>query len=161
MRGKGESCDDRVGVEVGRLRERPSGRFATIAEQSAGRISRCRAAADPNVTDPIRHESKLPDSAGSSAVLHPLCRWEILPPGAAAMLTKKAEATDRQEVLDVVLALLRDAKEDCEVDCGPMALSKIDRAIRLLSQARADQRRRSTPILAGSNRSAATTAFGR
>jgi hypothetical protein len=65
------------------------------------------------------------------------------------MQTTKAEATDRREVLDLVLALLRDAKEDCEVDCGPMALSKIDRAIRLLSQARADQRRRGTRILAG------------
>jgi hypothetical protein len=72
----------------------------------------------------------------------------VSPPG-AAMQTKKAEPTDRQEVLDLVLGLLRDAKEDCEVDCGPMALSKIDRAIRLLRQASADRRRRGSRIVAG------------
>ena len=63
------------------------------------------------------------------------------------MPTKKVKATDRPEVLGPVLALLRDAKEDCKVDCGPMALSKIERAIRLLGQARA-ARRRGTQVVA-------------
>ena len=63
------------------------------------------------------------------------------------MPTKKVKATDRPEVLDLVLALLRDAKEDCKVDCGPMALSKIERAIRLLGQVRA-ARRRGTRVVA-------------
>jgi hypothetical protein len=58
------------------------------------------------------------------------------------MQTNKAEFTDRQEVLNLALALLRDAKEDCEVDCASMALSKIDQAIRLLAKARAKERRK-------------------
>jgi hypothetical protein len=47
------------------------------------------------------------------------------------------------DVLDRVIPLLRDAKKDCEVDCGPMALGKIDQAIRLLTAARQGERNRS------------------
>jgi hypothetical protein len=65
------------------------------------------------------------------------------------MPTKKVIATTRLEALDLALALLRDAKEDCKVDCGPMALSKIERAIRLLGQVRADRRHRGARVLAG------------
>ncbi len=67
------------------------------------------------------------------------------------MLTKKP-TKNRQEALDLALALLRDAKEDCKVDCGPMALSKIERAIRLLGQVRAGPRLRGTRCLAGEQR---------
>ena len=52
------------------------------------------------------------------------------------MKAKKAAAPTWEELLEAVIPLLRDAKTDCEVDCGPMALAKIDRALRLLTAAR-------------------------
>lgn len=64
------------------------------------------------------------------------------------MQTKNAKASDRQ-IVDLVLALLRDANEDCKVDCGPMASSKIERAIRLLSQIKTRQQRQGARVLAG------------
>lgn len=58
------------------------------------------------------------------------------------METREAGVTAWADVLDRVIPLLRDAKKDCEVDCGPMALGKIDQAIRLLTAARQGERNR-------------------
>lgn len=56
--------------------------------------------------------------------------------GVLTVKTKTAVAPAWEELLEAVMPLLRDAKTDCEVDCGPMALAKIDRALRLLAAAR-------------------------
>jgi hypothetical protein len=99
----------------------------------------------------------LPNSAGSLRLSAALIHEAKGRMRATSMETREAGVTAWADVLDRVIPLLRDAKKDCEVDCGPMALGKIDQAIRLLTAARQGERNRNrsdTPTRVGAKRMA-------